>query len=111
MDTSARLISDENSAYAGIGAEYAGGHHTVTHSRGEYVRGDIYSNTIESFFGLVKRSINGIYHAVSKEHLHRYLTECEFRWNHRKLEDGARVQALIMATEGKRLVYREPANA
>ena len=107
--SSSTIYTDENSAYKGIGNEYAGGHHTTTHSKREYVRGDVHSNTIEGFFSIVKRGIDGIYHAVSKEHLHRYLSEYEFRYNHRELEDGARVAAAIKASEGKRLTYRESA--
>jgi transposase-like protein len=101
-----RIITDENSAYTGIGAEFAGGHQTVCHSAREYVRGDVHSNTIEGFFSIVKRGINGIYHAVSKEHLHRYMAEFEFRYNNRNLEDGERTTAAIQAAEGKRLTYR-----
>ncbi len=108
---SARIITDENNAYTGIGAEFAGGHQTVCHSAREYVRGDVHSNTIEGFFSTVKRGINGIYHAVSKEHLHRYLAEFEFRYNNRELEDGERTTAAIKAAEGKRLTYRTPASA
>ncbi|WP_425480065.1 transposase [Metallibacterium scheffleri] len=50
-----------------MGSNFAGGHHTVCHSAREYVRGDVHSNTIEGFFSIVKRGINGIYHAVSME--------------------------------------------
>ncbi len=106
---SAKLFTDENASYKGIGTKYAGGHHTTTHSKREYVRGDVHSNTVEGFFSNVKRGITGIYHAVSKEHLHRYLSEYEFRYNHRDLEDGARTAAAIKASEGKRLTYRESA--
>ncbi|SRR5579883_564391 len=111
VHASARIITDENSAYTGIGAEFAGGHQTVCHSAREYVRGDVHSNTIEGFFSIVKRGINGIYHAVSKEHLHRYMAEFEFRYNNRHLEDGERTTAAIQAAEGKRLTYRTPASA
>jgi transposase-like protein len=107
--TTSTIYTDENSAYKGIGNEYDGGHHTTTHSKREYVRGDVHSNTVEGFFSLVKRGITGIYHAVSKEHLHRYLSEYEFRYNHRELDDGARTVAAIKASEGKRLTYRESA--
>lgn len=105
---SARIITDENSAYTGIGSDFAGGHQTVCHSAREYVRGDVHSNTIEGFFSIVKRGINGIYHAVSKEHLHRYMAEFEFRYNNRNLEDGERTTAAIKAADGKRLVYKAP---
>lgn len=105
---SAALYTDENSAYTGIGSEFACGYQTTCHSKREYVRGDVHSNTIEGFFSIVKRSINGIYHAVNKEHLHRYMSEYEFRYNNRELDDGDRTAAAIKASEGRRLMYREP---
>lgn len=108
VDRNARILSDENSSYRGIGSEFAGGHETVCHSAKEYVRGDVHDNTAESFFAGVKRGLNGIYHAVSKRHLHRYMSEYEFRWNGRELTDGERTVAAIRASEDKRLLYREP---
>jgi len=56
----------------------------------------------------LKRGINGIFHNVSRKHLHRYLAEFEFRYNTRKLEDGDRVTAAIRGATGKRLTYRQP---
>jgi transposase-like protein len=106
-----RILTDENSSYVGIGSEYARGHESVCHSANEYVRGDVHSNTVEGFFSLVKRSIIGIYHNVSKKHLHRYLAECEFRYNYREIEDGERVTETIRAADGKRLFYKEPIDA
>jgi len=101
------IITDENHDYKGIGQHYLGGHHTVCHRDKEYVRGDIHSNTIEGFFAIVKRGLNGIYHSVSKEHLHRYMAEFEFRYNNRNLDDGDRTIAAIKASQGKRLKYKE----
>jgi transposase-like protein len=109
VDRSATILSDENSAYTGIGAEFDGGHHTVTHSKREYVRDDVHSNTVEGFFSLVKRGLYGVYHNVSKAHLHRYMSEFEFRYNNRHLDDGDRTNAAIKAAEGKRLMYKTPA--
>lgn len=109
VDNQARISTDENMAYNGIGAEYAGGHEVVTHSAKEYVRGDVHTNTIESSFSLIKRGLYGVYHNVSKRHLHRYLAEFDFRWNHRKTDDGERIACAIREAEGKRLMYREPA--
>lgn len=106
VDPSARLITDEYVGYQGLGEEFAGGHHTVTHSAGEYVRGDIHSNTIESYFSLLKRSIVGAYHNVSRQHLGRYCDEVCFRWNHRQVTDAERTAAAIRGADGKRLVYR-----
>ena len=62
----------------------------------------------ESVFSLLKRGMYGVYHNVSKRHLHRYLAEFDFRWNHRTVEDGERTVAAIKGSEGKRLMYREP---
>lgn len=106
VDTHARIITDELYAYNGIGSEFAGGHHTVCHSTREYVRGDIYTNTAESSFALLKRGIVGIYHNVSREHLHRYIWQFDFMWNNRKLNDGERTILGIKAAEGKRLMYK-----
>ncbi|MGB9429194.1 MAG: IS1595 family transposase [Gammaproteobacteria bacterium] len=108
VDRRARIITDEKRAYQRVGKPFKGGHETVNHKRKEYVRGDVTTNTVESFFATVKRGLNGIYHAVSKEHLHRYMAEFEFRYNNRQLEDGQRITAAIQASEGKRLLYREP---
>lgn len=62
-------------------------HETVTHSAGEYARGDIHTNTIESAFSLLKRGIIGTWHKVSAKHLAAYLNEMTFRFNRRKNSD------------------------
>lgn len=108
---SARIVTDELSSYKGIGKHFEGGHHTVNHGAGEYSRGDIFTNTAESYFSILKRGLVGIYHSVSKQHLHRYLAEFEFRWNGRLLSDGERVTLCIKQAEGKRLMYRSPSTS
>ena len=109
VDRRARIMTDELRAYNGLDKEFAG-HETMRHSTGEYVRGDAYTNTIESFF-VMKKGINGIYHSASKKHLHWYLAEFEFRYNNRELDDGERVVAAIEAADGKRLRYRDPVDS
>lgn len=106
----ARVITDDFTVYQGIGSEFAGGHETVCHSAKEYVRGDVHTNTAESSFALMKRGIMGIYHSVSREHLHRYLSQFDFIWNNRLLNDGERTIAAIQAAEGKRLMYYSARN-
>jgi transposase-like protein len=106
-----RIMTDEHPSYYGIGREYDGGHQWVTHSTGEYAYGDIYTNTAESSFAILKRGIMGIYHNVSKEYLHRYLWQFDFVWNLRKLNDGERTVAAIRSAEGKRLMYKQPLGA
>lgn len=107
IDKSSRLITDELPGYRNIGKEYAS-HETVKHSALEYVRGDVTTNTIEAFWSIFKRGINGIYHNVSRKHLQRYVDEFQFRHNTRKMEDGERTIAAIRGAEGKKLYYREP---
>ncbi len=109
VDESSRLLTDEGPQYIVPGKNYAD-HQSVKHSAGEYVRRgtDIHTNTIESYFAIFKRGLFGIWHNVSTEHLHRYVSASEFRYNTRKLDDGDRVVAALRGAEGKRLMYREP---
>ncbi len=74
-------------------------------TKGEYARGRIHTNTVEGFFGLLKRGVNGTFHSVSKKHLHRYLAEFAFRWNLRHEEDGERTRQAIRASDGRYLSY------
>ncbi|MHC4171614.1 MAG: IS1595 family transposase [Planctomycetota bacterium] len=108
VDLQSRLMTDKFKSYRKIGRKFTGGHFAIEHGLGVYARGDIYTNTAESFFALIKRGVYGTFHAVSKKHLHRYVSEFEFRWNHRKIDDGERVAAAIKGADGKRLMYREP---
>ena len=104
---SSRILTDEHAGYKSIGKHFEGGHEYTKHSAGEYARGDVHSNTVEGFFSILKRGINGIYHAVSKEHLHRYLAEFEFRYSNRHLTDGQRTAEAIRGADGKRLMYAD----
>jgi transposase-like protein len=106
VDKQARVITDEHRAYIGLGKEFKGGHHVVSHGRKEYARGDIFTNTAESSFALIKRGLMGVYHAVSKKHLPRYLAEFDFRWNTRNLNDGDRTTLAIQSAMGKRLIMQ-----
>ena len=105
VDTSARLMTDEWKAYRKVGKEMAD-HQTVAHSYDEYVRGDVYTNTVEGYFSILKRGVDGIYHHVSKAHLHRYLAEFDFRYNRREITDARRTVEALEGAEGKRLTYR-----
>jgi ISXO2-like transposase domain len=104
-------MTDEWSGYRDIGNEFEGGHHTVNHREKEYVRYTadgsevISTNTAESYFALLKRGHYGIFHQLSKKHLHRYCDEFTFRWDHRKVTDGEHMVAVIRAAKGKRLMY------
>jgi transposase-like protein len=80
------LMTDEAAVYEKIGPEFAG-HGTVNHSKDEYARlGGFYTtNSVESFFALLKRAVYGQFHHVSEAHLHRYLAEADFKYNHRTM--------------------------
>ncbi|MGH7902231.1 MAG: IS1595 family transposase [Thermodesulfobacteriota bacterium] len=99
------LITDDFPSYTGLGKEFAGGHEVINHSEGEYSRLGINTNTAESFFALLKRGHYGIFHHLSKEHLHRYCDEFTFRWNYRKLSDSDKRDIAIAKAPGKRLMY------
>lgn len=66
------------------------------------------TNEAEALFALLKRGVYGTFHSVSKKHLQRYCDEFQFRWNNRKIDDGARVVVALAQAEGKRLAYRQP---
>ena len=86
-------------------------HHSVNHSIGEYVRGDVHTNTIEGYFSIMKRGITGVYHHVSEQHLKRYLAEFDYRYNERMalgISDAQRMEKSIPGIVGKRLTYRRP---
>jgi transposase-like protein len=79
------VATDQNQDYNYLGR---GIHHeAVNHSQGEYVRGNVHTNSIESFWSLLKRGVIGTYHNVSKEYLPLYLNEFSFRFNNRNNPD------------------------
>jgi transposase-like protein len=105
-----RLHTDESKLYIKAGKEFAA-HETVNHSEKEYVRGDVTTNTVEGYFSIFKRGMRGIYQHCAEKHLHRYLAEYDFRYNHRvKLgfNDGERAALAVKSAAGKRLTYRQP---
>lgn len=107
VDKSATIMTDEWQAYNGLEDEFAG-HRVVDHGAGQYVNGDAYTNTAESWIALLKRGIMGTFHHVSEEHLDRYANEFSFRWNRRDVTDGERAVSAIKKIGGKRLYYKEP---
>jgi hypothetical protein len=84
------LVTDDFGAYPNamkrVG-QNAAKHKTVSHSKKVYVKGDIYTNTVEPSFSLLKRGIMGTRHKVSAKHLSAYLAEMEFRFNRHKRDD------------------------
>ncbi|MCK4644949.1 MAG: IS1595 family transposase [Candidatus Aminicenantes bacterium] len=104
VDKNSVIMTDDFRSYAGLKKDYAD-HKVINHSKKEYVKGDVHTNTAENYFSLLKRGINGTFHHVSKHHLHRYCNEFDFRYNNRKVDDGMRTAILISKIGGKRLTY------
>lgn len=106
VDRRSYFMTDESTVYTKMGREFSG-HGTVNHSIKEYVRGVFWhTNTVENYFSILKRGINGNYQWVSQKHLKRYLGEFDFRYNTRDISDMERAVLAIKGTQGKRLTYR-----
>lgn len=104
----ANLVTDEYAGYIHAGKDFAS-HQVVTHSKGEYARGEVHTNTVEASFSLLKRGLVGTFHHVGEQHLQRYCNEFDFRWNYRTangVEDTERADTILKAIQGKRLTYR-----
>lgn len=104
------LMTDDHPYYAGMGKEFYA-HQAVNHSKGQYTDPTrfAHTNTVESFFAIMKRGIIGSFHSVSEQHLQRYADEFAFRWNTRSavgIEDAERAQLILKGAKGKRLTYR-----
>jgi transposase-like protein len=112
----ATIHTDEAGYYVHLSKDFAG-HEVVRHNKGEYVRrGDatVHTNTIEGYFSVFKRGMKGVYQHCAKKHLHRYLAELDFRYNHRVangFDDNARSVQALAGVVGKRLMYRDSSAA
>lgn len=93
IDLSAIIYTDEWQGYNEVSEMYE--HYFVDHSRHQYADGDVYTNTIEGFWSLLKRGIVGIYHHLSRKHLQLYVNEFCFRYNTRKISSFSRFNLLL----------------
>ena len=107
VETTSVIITDEFKSYKGLDKEFVK-HEIINHSRKEYVRGTVHTNTAEGYFSLLKRGITGSFHHVSKHHLHRYLSEFDFRYNARQIKDEDRMRLAMKGIENKRLYFKKP---
>ncbi len=102
------LYTDESRLYNDVRPKFATSG-MVKHSDGEYVRGDIHTNTVEGFYSIFKRGMKGVYQHCKEKHLHRYLAEYDFRYNNRVrlgVDDVERANIALLGVVGKRLTYR-----
>jgi transposase-like protein len=111
------LMTDGAGHYKKIGQKFDL-HESTNHAQKEYAKASVvdgvraHSNTVESYFGILKRGISGIYHHVSEEHLQRYVDEFDFRFSNRKslgIDDSPRADLLLKGVVGKRLTYERVA--
>jgi hypothetical protein len=108
-----RLMTDAAPHYKAVGKEFTE-HGRVYHQRGEYVRREFHSNTVENYYSIFKCRMKGICQHCSEKHLHRYLSEFDFRYSHRValgVDDQARAEKALQGITGKRLTYRRPRSA
>jgi transposase-like protein len=106
----ARVMTDDAATYYKKVKGFRS-HETVNHKAGEYVRGDVHTNTVEGYFSIFKRGMKGVYQHCSEKHLHRYLAEFDFRYNNRTalgVEDVERAVKALEGVAGKRLTYKQP---
>jgi transposase-like protein len=104
--STAKIMTDDYVIYSGVNVLFAS-HDVVQHKKKEYARGKVHTNTVEGYFSIFKRGIIGVYHHVDSNHLHRYVSEFDFRYNERKIDDTKRSIKALIGIEGKRLMYRD----
>jgi transposase-like protein len=110
LDERSRLVTDGSNTYK-FYMPSPDQHESVDHSKYEWVRGDVHTNTLEGFFSIFKRGLVGVYQHMDKKHLDRYLAEFDFRMNNRAklgIDDLQRSENAVKGFAGKRLTYRRP---
>jgi transposase-like protein len=108
VKTGTKLMTDDGGGYSWK-LDNIKSHETVNHSKQEYVRGDVHTNSVEGFFSILRRGLYGTYQHVSEAHLHRYLTEFDYRYNHRAAlgeDDKTRAALMVGNAKGRRLTYQ-----
>jgi transposase-like protein len=108
LDRETRVHTDESRLYARLNQQVAE-HQSVNHRSGEYARGEVHTNNVESYFSVFKRGMRGTYQHCAEKHLHRYLAEFDFRHNNRValgVNDTERADNILSGITGKRLTYR-----
>jgi transposase-like protein len=110
LDPKSRLVTDGSKVYETV-MPSKDQHEAVDHSKFEWKRGDVHTNTLEGFFSIFKRGLVGTYQHMDNKHLDRYLAEFDFRFNNRAangVSDRERTMTAMKGIEGKRLTYRQP---
>lgn len=104
------LNTDEATVYYFVGDEFPNVDR-IQHKQKEYSKvidgRKVTTNAVEGYFSILKRGLHGVYHHVGKQHLHRYLSEFDFRYNAREVTDTERASMAVSGIGGKRLKYRD----
>jgi transposase-like protein len=111
LSREAKFMTDELSAYKVVAEIEELDHDSVKHSKKEYVRGEVHTNTVEGYYSIFKRGMKGVYQHCAEKHLHRYLAEYDFRYSNRAalgVDDYSRAEIAAKGIVGKRLTYRRP---
>lgn len=104
LEGGSSINTDEWKGYRGLSKNF--NHKFVKHNTGQYVEGDVHTNTLEGFWSQLKRGLNGVYHKVSPRHLQRYVDEFVFRYSTRHHTETSRFNLLLANISGH-LTYRE----
>ncbi len=110
LNERSRLVTDGAQSYKFV-MPTPNQHESVDHSKFEFVRGDVHTNTLEGFFSIFKRGLVGVFQHMDKKHLDRYLAEFDFRQNTRAklgINDTRRMGIAVAGAKGKRLTYKGP---
>lgn len=99
------VITDEHRSYSQLSQDYD--HAVVSHSKGEYARGQAHTNSVESFWSMFKRGYHGTYHHMSVKHLARYVSEFSGRKNLRPKPTLKQMQHIASQMAGKTLTYKQ----
>jgi len=105
VDNTCVAMTDDFKGYRSLRRD--SNHKSVNHSLGQYDKGQVRANTVEGYFGFLKRGITSVFHHVNEKHLRRYPSEFDFRYNMRKRNDGVLDCMLLNRIEDKRLLYRD----
>jgi transposase-like protein len=99
--------TDELFAYKGLAKDYD--HQTVNHSKDEYVRNGVTTNSVESVFAVMRRGLHGVYHKASRKHIGRYVNEFTWRLNEGNVKRHSleRLDSFVDAIAGKRITYKD----
>ena len=104
MHDGSTVYTDELASHEDLNRHYL--HEFINHAE-TYVQGRVHTNGMENFWSLLKRALKGTYVSVEPFHLHRYLDEQAYRFNHRKQNNAQRFAGVVGSVEGQHVTFAE----